>query len=1551
MNLHLGDDKEQKMLNVLSPQIRRYAVAGLVVALALPIELLLKLQFNVDNPFLLFLPVVLWSSCYGGLGSGLLATVATTLLSYYCLVDPDYSLLLSDLRQTLESETTVGNTLSWQLLPGQTFQLGLFALEGVLLSWFTNVSLLVKQNFELSGEAGNEGCEQQRKTRSLSTTAQSEQLTNILESITDAFWAVDSNWRFTYINRRGEQLLQTDRAELLGKGMWEVYPQAIGSTFYHQYHTAASKRVPVQFEEFCSDLNLWLGVRVYPANEGLCVYAQDITERKRGEEALRYLAETSNFLATSLDYEATLERVAQLPVPFMADWCSVELLQSDGSIRRICVAHADPAKVEYALQLAQYPPDLEGLNPIAKVLRTGRAEVIPELSDSLLDASTHDAEHLKLIRELGFRSAAIVPMAIGGQILGTITLVTAESGRRYDVTDLALAEDLARRAALAIDNARLYQRTQQVLQRQSELLSLLDALLAAAPVGICFLDKELRYIHINQVLASINGFSIEEHLGRRYRDVLPEMAAQFEPQLQHVLDTGEPMLNVDISGEAPGQPGYHGHWLGNYYPVRNTDGQTVGLGVILADITETKQAEAAAREANRKVVNILESITDAFFALDSKWQFTYVNHRCAELMQSVPEHLLGRSFWEMFPTARGTILDEQYHKVIEHQTPAHFEVTGLFTGRWFEVHSYPSAEGIAVYFQEISDRKRAEVALRESEERLRAIVQNMPVMMDAFDADNHIIVWNRECERVTGYSAEEIIGNPRAIELLYPDRAYRDRMFAEHEARGLNYRDWEWEITCKDGSVKTIAWSNISEEYPIPDWGTWGIGVDVTERKQAQEALQDSEARFRVMFNQAAVGIALVALDGQFIQVNPAVCNITGYSQDELLALTIQAISHPEEQQIDADSFQRVVAREIDGYSVEKRYFRKDGSIVWVNVTVSAVWDSNNQIKYGIGIIEDISDRQAALRERKRAEEVQQFLVEASTELAASLDYKTTLNNVAHLAVPTFADWCIVDVFQLDASVRQIAIACADPVKQEILEELRRRYPPDPKRPNPAWQKLLSGQSLLYEQFTDSQIAATAQDEEHLQLLRGLGNRSVMVVPIQSRHQVLGVLSFVSSESKRRYNQADLALAEDIARRAASAIDNARLYRDSEAARTAAQEANRMKDEFLAVLSHELRSPLNAILGWTQMLRTRQLSETAMARALETIERNAKLQTQLIEDLLDVSRIIQGKLRLNIRPINIASAIDAALNTVRPAADAKGIHLTVTPNSSVGLIPGDAERLQQVVWNLVSNAIKFTPTGGRVEIRLKSTDSYTQIEVADTGKGISPDFLPHVFERFRQADSTTTRAYGGLGLGLAIVRHLVELHGGTVRADSPGEGQGATFTVKLPLQVREENWELGMGSQVKAEDSPRSTVYSSLPLKGLRVLVVDDEVDTRDYLTAVLAEYGAQATGVASVSEAIFAIAQLPPDILVSDISMPGEDGYSLIRQVRALESQAASIPAVAITAHAMEEDRKNAIAAGFNQHIPKPIEPTQLVAVVANLARQYLLDIDVGSTELKSKE
>ncbi|MGH7998496.1 MAG: hybrid sensor histidine kinase/response regulator, partial [Brasilonema sp.] len=399
----------------------------------------------------------------------------------------------------------------------------------------------------------------------------------------------------------------------------------------------------------------------------------------------------------------------------------------------------------------------------------------------------------------------------------------------------------------------------------------------------------------------------------------------------------------------------------------------------------------------------------------------------------------------------------------------------------------------------------------------------------------------------------------------------------------------------------------------------------------------------------------------------------------------------------------------------------------------------------------------------------------------------------------------------------------------------------------------------------------------------------------------------------------------------------AQLLAREQEARSAAESANRMKDEFLATLSHELRSPLNAMLGWIKLLNTRKFDAATTTRAMETIERSAKSQAQLVEDLLDVSRIIQGKLRLNVCPIELVRVIEAALEIVRPAADAKEIQLQSVLDPTAGSVAGDFDRLQQVVWNLLSNAIKFTPKGGLVQVRLERVNSHVEITVTDTGRGISPDFVPYVFDRFRQADSSTTRIYSGLGLGLAIVRHLVELHGGTVHAESLGEGQGATFTVQLPL-VKEsrgagEIWSKG------EKNSASLLLCRSTPLPildGVRILIVDDEADTRDFLVAAIEMCGAQVIAASSAIEAIQVILRQRLDVLVSDIGMPEEDGYSLIRKVRALpKEQGGDIPAVAVTAYARDEDRRRSLSEGFQMHLSKPVEPDELANVVASLVKK----------------
>lgn len=382
----------------------------------------------------------------------------------------------------------------------------------------------------------------------------------------------------------------------------------------------------------------------------------------------------------------------------------------------------------------------------------------------------------------------------------------------------------------------------------------------------------------------------------------------------------------------------------------------------------------------------------------------------------------------------------------------------------------------------------------------------------------------------------------------------------------------------------------------------------------------------------------------------------------------------------------------------------------------------------------------------------------------------------------------------------------------------------------------------------------------------------------------------------------------------------------ADAARADAEDANRLKDEFLATVSHELRTPLNAILGWSQILREGASDPDELAQGLSTIERNAKAQAQLVEDLLDVSRIVSGKLRLDVKAVAMPSVIGAAIEAVHPAADAKGVIIQQVFDPSTGPVSGDPDRLQQVVWNLLSNAVKFTPRGGMVRVSLSANDGNAEVAVSDTGRGISPDFLPYVFERFRQADSSITRQYGGLGLGLGIVRHLVELHGGTVAAMSPGEGRGATFVVALPLATAPAH-----GSPAPTmRDRPPATDCPPLTLQGVRVLVVEDDADSRALLARILRDCGATVTMASSAAEAFETFIRAAPDILVSDIGMPDEDGYSLLKRIRAAEIGDARVPAIALTALARTEDRRRSLMAGYQMHLAKPVEPAELRSAIA---------------------
>jgi signal transduction histidine kinase len=548
-----------------------------------------------------------------------------------------------------------------------------------------------------------------------------------------------------------------------------------------------------------------------------------------------------------------------------------------------------------------------------------------------------------------------------------------------------------------------------------------------------------------------------------------------------------------------------------------------------------------------------------------------------------------------------------------------------------------------------------------------------------------------------------------------------------------------------------------------------------------------------------------------------------------------------------------------------------------------------------------------------RVEQEQRFLADASAILSSSLDYEKTMRALARLAVPVFGDYCAVDVMRDDGTFERVDLVTDDASRAELAERLR-GFAPTRSVHGPAMRAIESGEPLIDNDATPEKATRTAQSPEHLDLIRRWGARSFMMVPLRARGRSLGLLT-VGSFTGRQYGTADLTLALDVAGRAALALDNGLLYR-------AAQEANRLKEDFLATLSHELRTPLNALLGWLHMLKMPNADEVTKKRALESIERNARAQSVLINDLLDVSRVVSGKLRLEQRSVDLSAVVLAAIDAVRPAARAREIELNVSLGAITREVWGDPDRLQQIVWNLLSNAVKFTPPNGRIELAVDESGGAVQISVADTGAGIDATFLPHVFERFRQADSSSTRAHTGLGLGLAIVRHLVDLHGGTVTVASAGLGKGATFTVTLPTRRSE------------VTPPPETRPAGEMPtLKGIRVLAVDDDEDSRELvlLTARAAE--AEVMVVSSAASALDALSAFRPHVIVADLAMPGMDGYALIERIGGT-IDGPPPPVIAMSAYVGEEEVERTRRAGFARHLGKPADYQRLVATIAELAR-----------------
>ena len=1077
-------------------------------------------------------------------------------------------------------------------------------------------------------------------------------------------------------------------------------------------------------------------------------------------------------------------------------------------------------------------------------------------------------------------------------------------------------------------------------EADAALLQQMRLIFEEAPALLTYVDATGCYCLVNQRYAEWFGRSREDIVGRHMREVIGETAyARARPHVESAL-SGQ-LTRFEIAFEH--RDSSHRWVHATYTPHIAADGEVLGFVGMTMDITARKRSERELRASREQLEVVLRGVTDAITLMDHRGKIVYANPVAAATigvpdvaaLLSLPTDALREAFTMMDPDGQ-VIPDEltatrrAFRGEPVHEQLTRFRARGSDTDRWSIVSSTPVCDEtgavrfVVNIFRDITERRDAERALQAQHQLTRTITDNATSALFLMDTRQHCTFMNPAAVAMIGYTIAEVQGQPLHdfIHHSHPDgQPYPIAECAIDRALPQRQQERGEDVFIrKDGRFFPVAFTAspiVTDGRPV---GTVIEVQDITEHKLVQDELR---LRARVLESMAE-GVSVSDERGYILYTNAAEDAMFGYEPGEMLGkhVTVQNSYAPDENRRIVDSV--IEHLELHGSWVgDFHNVRKDGAPFVTHARITTLELSGR--RHLLCVQEDVT-------QEKRDREALRFLADASTALVASLDHRETLQALTRLAVPRLGSWCSVYLHDGSAGltgVELVALTHIDPAKAEVVRALHERFPPDLVNGLELGKVLRTGKSQLIEHIEDTMLERAARTPIELELLRQLSPHSWMMAPLMIQGRTFGAISIVTSTA-RRYGASDLALLEEIARRASVAVDNARLFDMAQKERLRAEEANRAKDLFLSTLSHELRTPLTAILGWTRMLRTSTLTDEKRVKGLETIDRNARAQVALIEDILDLSRIVTGKLRLDLELVELAAVVEAAIETVRPAADARNIRLTPELDPNAGAVMGDPNRLQQIVWNLLTNAVKFTPPGGWVSVWVGRAGPHVEIVVADSGQGIAPSLLPHIFDRFRQGDASTTRSQGGLGLGLAIVKHLTELHGGTIAAESPGEGLGATFTVRVPIAPQH-----APGYPPSDVPALRTAGAIECPpeLDGLTVLIVDDEDDARDWIASLLEHCKARVLSAPSAARALELLRSERPDIMVSDIGMPGEDGYSLIKKVRALApADGGRTPAVALTAYARFEDRTRAMVAGFNMHIAKPIEPAELLITIANL-------------------
>lgn len=1259
----------------------------------------------------------------------------------------------------------------------------------------------------------------ERKRAETALREKEQELQKLSDLMPQFIWRCDAQGKLDYVNQQwveysGLTLEQSQDAQQIAEFFYPDDLQVAVNQWAIALETQQPYEIEVRLLRAADQTYRWFLIRCVPQlnqqGQAFCWYgtSTDIHERKLAQLNQQFIKELDFQLRQLPNVEAMQEEVVSRLGHYLkvdrAVWDQVDIVAGIGIVKQDWRRQEIPSLVG-TYRISEYVlPDLVDL------FHAGQTAVIPDV-----ESYPYTAPFAANLSALNIRASISVPCIYEGRWVATLT-VTSQIARQWRTDEVALLQEIVDRLWSLIGQTRA---VQALRQSQAQLKLANERFqLAARAVNCLIYDWDLTCDRIERTdgLTRLLGYSLEEAepTGKWWADrVHPDDLPTLREQAWVVLATED-----TFSGE---------------YRVLNKANQYIHM---------LDQCLVVARDAEGKPTRIVGSTTD------------------------------------------------------------------------------------------ISERKRADAELQQRELEFRTLVENTPDIITRYDRDLRHLYINSTVEQAIGVPGDQIVGRTVSeLELTYSRLqdwyATVQQVFATGEPCSI-----ETEFPRPDGELR------LYQAHFVPELREGGqvttvvsFARDITEFKRTETSLRESEERLRLAMAAARLGtwdVDLITGKAIWSEQHFTLLGfepvVTGEASE---SMWIERI-HPDDQERVLQTWQQ---SRLDHqlYQTEYRLVRADtGTIGWVAALGSFTYDSNGQAVRSLGVIFDIT-------QRKQAEEsilqLNQQLQEKVTELQTLLDVIPIGIGIAE-----------------DSECHYIR---ANPAFAQILNL--------PPHVNTSLSAPTAERPTAFKVYKDGQELAAEDLPLQYAAKHGVDVRDLEVEIIRQDGTVITLLEYASplfDESGQPRGSIGAFL--DITDRKQAEAERQQLLERERAVREEAERANRVKDEFLSILSHELRSPLNPILGWSRLLQAKQFDEARTAQALSTIERNARLQTQLIDDLLDVAKILRGKLNLNEVPVQLMPVVEAALEVVKTAAEAKAI-LLVPELADIGQVRGDSARLQQIVWNLLSNAVKFTPNGGRVVVRLEQVwregsgrvgeweskeagedanssthlpshpstplPAYAQITVTDTGKGISPEFLPHIFESFRQEDVSITRRYGGLGLGLSIVKYLVDAHGGTITADSPGEGQGATFTVRLPLLERK------FASSATERFPP-----TKIDLTGIKVLAVDDSEDARELLEILLAQYGAETKVVASGEEMLALLSRFEPQVLVCDVGMPDMDGYMLLQRIRSLPTdQGGNTPAIALTAYAKEEDYQRAIEHGFQQHIAKPVDPDRLATAIAELARR----------------